>query len=86
VRRQQGRAGGRGAHILEREESIRLPAGKFRLATYYDPVSYFPFYDHPKRNLLAKAVSYTFNMPDAGLADPRTLPIPSQARRSDLLR
>jgi hypothetical protein len=33
-------------------------------------MSYFPFYDHPKRKFLAKAVSYTVNMRDVGAADP----------------
>lgn len=47
-----------------------FPAGEFRFPTYYHSMSYFPFYDHPKRKLLAKAVSYTFDMRDAGPVDP----------------
>jgi hypothetical protein len=47
-----------------------FPAGEFRFPTYYHSLSYFPFYDHPKRKLLAKAVSYTFDMRDAGPVDP----------------
>ena len=37
---------------------------------YYHLMSYFPFYDHPKRKLLAKTVSYTVNKRDVGAADP----------------
>jgi hypothetical protein len=47
-----------------------FPAGQFCFPAHYHSMSYFPFYDHPKRKLLAKAVSYTFDMRDAGPFDP----------------